>query len=391
MDHNRKRVAAHADGQISGDQRREVTDRTHVDAKPTEIGNRNPHGKYDKKDRTPSSGSQSSSSLTSSSRQRQRENKKRYSKHENEYAQQQRKVIGQSNQFYGMYSQDFVNEFNRMMDTHIDCVNIMQCTWCKKRSIYLCGCSVGCSKLDRTSVPYSASQPLCEDVQDFAEMINGNEEGTVDISSFDFVTADDYSDFGDVVFGPINKPWSNDIVSLPPARESSVVDQSVVSSVHEVIVKPEVVEPKKPFRGLERKPKWYNRIFGKEKSKMDYDLIINHKIGALMQQKNEKQKRTVLVDDRMVIPELFFYLRQKMHTSYLNREVKLAHVKNLANKWTEINEFQIIDSFDMNCWEITIQKAVDQLDSQFNLKVENQDESRFRRWIPSRNLRSSGF
>jgi hypothetical protein len=142
---------------------------------------------------------------------------------------------------------------------------------------------------------------------------------------------------------------------------------------------------------LERTAEWYNRaIYGMTPSTFDMGAGINHALGDLVEKKKTyKAKNVVVIPDHLVIEDMYAYLRLKKFSKYASRDIKMTHMEKVAAQYLLLKKWKIEDIPDpidrnrtINAYHITIQKVVDEKDTEFLLSEDSSDLSRKTRLNP---------
>lgn len=304
-----------------------------------------------------------------------------YDPHHTVAANHHRKIIGESNSGVKR-TQAYVDRFNIWVFDQRDILYPMVCVFCHNVSKFLCDCTVEEGWEDEVPASVQA-QPASAPVatQGVVGFIPEGLEGCGSSSSGFF----DFSGFQPQLYehnvhGRVIKtefPYLRE-VDIPVVVNAVDVGEDIAKRLAaiqpcndplpvkvEPIAKADRFEPDRMLV-VQRKAKWYNRILGKQPSRMDYSNDHNYHIDRLFAHK-AKTGQFPVVPDILVIPELYRYLRFEMHVEYANLKVAFEHNHKLAKKWCDITKYQPTASAEaLNRLQATICKAVCCQDNAYN-------------------------
>jgi len=405
------RVAAHADGQIAGDQRREVTlsvrgEQSCAPATLPSTSSPKPKGKQ-----THATGvkRQGNGGKKGGGRKPIKGQTNEFNPMMSEVALKQRVFIGRLNERRAVTLTE-IAEFNIWVKAHEKSLYSMVCAVCKKRSKYACDCRILAEQGDVPAPAAAAVEPIRPWVtialpvaQQFISVVPPPVlpapaiplvVGPVPAAPTYVVAA--------AVVPPLVAPRVP-LVSKPDGTVLAYFDEplSIDDRAFQKRLQalPSVPNPALAISApaapvvlsgvslpliVERKARWWNRFFlNKKPSQMNYTNAVNHYIDRLSDHKAEHVSELV-VPDCLVIPDLLRTLRVEMHTSYMNRSVKLEHLHKLAKKWAEKVEYNFSDDLHVNKFQVTIQKACDMSDNAYNYAVTDESLRRSRTLLGSR-------
>jgi hypothetical protein len=274
-------------------------------------------------------------------------------------------------------------------------LNPMVCVHCKKVTRSACACSL--PKVEPTPEPSTNSFAAL--AEEDVSLTVADETVTPKVAKPPIAVSEDLED--EIVAAPTQPVerkkldpieanrlfnekhgYSKGVKATPPQGSSEVAAILVNGGAptKRSVISPDVgpnCNLEAPVR-VERKAGFLKRVLlRKKKSQFNYSETVNHEIGSLIEHKAELRRDGPVVPDSLIIKELFVYLRFEMHTSYASRAVKLEHAHKLTKKWVEREEREVTALEELNRIQVTIQKAVDALDSTYNYAETNEQLGRY--------------